>query len=98
MRARANADAIKVISDAILNGGASGKEAVNLNVAEKYIDAWGHIAKEGNTIVVPANIADVSGMIAQAMTVMKGVASGGTNASSSSGIKIPASTSHIKIN
>ena len=95
MRAQANANAIKVISEAILNGGPSGKEAVSLNVAEKYIEAWSQIAKEGNTVVVPANLSDVSGMIAQAMSVMKGV---NATPGSSSSIKLPSSATDIKIN
>ncbi len=97
MRATANANAIKVISQAILDGGSSGKEAVSLNVAEKYIEAWSQIAKEGNTVVVPANLSDVSGMIAQAMSVMKGVGGQGTTGSSPS-IKMPSSAADIKIN
>jgi hypothetical protein len=95
MRAQANADAIKVISEAILKGGPSGKEAIALNVAEKYIEAFSQIAKEGNTVVVPANISDVSSMITSALTVMKGV--NGNPISSSSSIKLPSSSSDIKI-
>lgn len=54
-----------VVASAINNSGSSGQEAVSLSVAEKYIEAWSGIAKEGNTVVVPANVSDVSGMVAQ---------------------------------
>ena len=36
-----------------------GFEAVQLRVAEQYVDQFGELAKEGNTLVVPANLADV---------------------------------------
>lgn len=50
-----------------------GMEAVNLKVAEQYVDAFAQLAKTNNTLIVPANVSDVSGLIAQAMTVVKGV-------------------------
>jgi hypothetical protein len=46
-------------------------EAVNLRVAEQYVDAFGKLAKTNNTLVVPANMADLSSLIAAAMTVVK---------------------------
>jgi regulator of protease activity HflC (stomatin/prohibitin superfamily) len=50
-----------------------GSEAASLNIAEKYIDAFANLAKKGNTIIVPANANDVSGMLAQAISVFKNV-------------------------
>jgi hypothetical protein len=44
-----------------------------LVVAEQYVKAFGEIAKETNTVVVPANAADASAMVAQALAVFKGV-------------------------
>jgi hypothetical protein len=46
-------------------------EAVNLKVAERYVDAFGNLAKAGNTLIVPANLADVGSLISTAMTVVK---------------------------
>ncbi|KAG0772551.1 hypothetical protein G6F22_015649 [Rhizopus arrhizus] len=45
-------------------------EAVNLKVAERYVEAFGNVAKEGNTLILPANMSDVGGMIASAMTIV----------------------------
>src|SRR5918995_5722425 len=44
-----------------------GQEAVQLRVAEQYIGQFGELAKKSNTIVLPANVADVGSMIAMAM-------------------------------
>ena len=38
-------------------------------MAEKYVTAFGEIAKESNTILLPANAGDVGSMVAQAMTI-----------------------------
>lgn len=46
-------------------------EAVNLKVAEKYVDAFAKLAQEGNPLILPGNLADLSGMIAMAMSVVK---------------------------
>lgn len=44
---------------------------MNLKVAEKYVEAFACIAKTGNTLIVPSNMADISSLIAGAMSVMK---------------------------
>jgi ribosome-binding ATPase YchF (GTP1/OBG family) len=44
-------------------------EAVQLRVAEQYVTQFGHIAQKTNTVVIPANLSDVAGMIAAAMKV-----------------------------
>jgi len=67
--AEATAQAITQVAASIQNPG--GMEAVNLKVAERYVDAFGNVAKEGNTLILPANLADVGGLIASAMTVVK---------------------------
>jgi hypothetical protein len=46
-------------------------EAVQLKVAEQYIEQFGKLAKKGNTLIIPANLTDVSSIIATAMTVVK---------------------------
>ena len=50
---------------------AGGMDAVNLKVAEKYIEAFGNVAKEGNTLILPGNVADMGGMVAAAMSIVK---------------------------
>jgi hypothetical protein len=55
---------------------AGGFEAVQLRVAEQYIERFGQLAKAGNTLVLPANLSDVGSMIALAMNVIQ--SKGGT--------------------
>ena len=45
-------------------------QAANLKVAEKYLEQFGHLAKAGNTLILPANLADAGGFVAAAMTVL----------------------------
>lgn len=66
-RAEATAKGINLVAEAIANQG--GHNAVTLRVAEQYIEAFGNIAKQGNTILLPANSGDASSMIAQAMSI-----------------------------
>ncbi len=70
-KAEANAAAIRQIAAAIESQG--GLHAVNLKVAEQYVEAFSGIAKTSNTIVVPQNLADVSGLVAAATSVLKKV-------------------------
>ena len=67
--ATATADAIRQIAAAI--GQPGGAEAVQLKVAERAIDAYQALAKTNNTMIVPGNMTEVSGLIATAMSVMK---------------------------
>jgi regulator of protease activity HflC (stomatin/prohibitin superfamily) len=69
INAEANAKAIRVIADAIEAPG--GMAAVNLRVAEHYINAFAHLARTTNTLIVPANVADMAGLIATAMNVVQ---------------------------
>jgi len=48
-----------------------GQSAMKLRVAENYLMQFGNIAKEGNTLVVPANLADISSMISLATNIVK---------------------------
>ena len=52
-----------------------GMNAVNLQVAEKYVEAFGQLAKQGNTLVVPANLGDITSLVTSAMTIVKGTQS-----------------------
>ena len=72
--ADATAKAIVQVAEAIKHPG--GMEAVNLKVAERYVDAFGNLAKANNTLIVPANVSDISGLIASALTVVKGTQAG----------------------
>jgi regulator of protease activity HflC (stomatin/prohibitin superfamily) len=65
--ASATAQGIREVATAIRTDG--GMEAVQLRVAEQYVTQFGQIARTTSTVVVPANVSDVAGMIAAAMKV-----------------------------
>jgi regulator of protease activity HflC (stomatin/prohibitin superfamily) len=69
LKARATAAGIDAVANSIAQGKESAQNAVSLSVAEKYVDAFGKLAKEGTSIVVPGNVGDIGGMIATAMGV-----------------------------
>lgn len=63
----ARAKSIHAVAEALSR--ANGSAAASLAVAEKYVSAFGELAKTGNTILLPANVGDVTGMVTQAMTI-----------------------------
>ncbi len=67
--ADANAEAIRKVGQAIEGGG--GINAVNLKVAEQYVAAFAGLARTGNTLIVPSNLADLAGLVSTATTVFK---------------------------
>ena len=72
--ATATADGLRTVAGALTQEG--GSEAMKLRIAEQYIEEFGKIAKAGNTLVIPANLADLSSMIALATNIVKGGATG----------------------
>lgn len=68
--ATATAEALRRVADATNAPG--GMNAVNLQVAEKYVEAFANMAKQGNTLVVPANLGDLATLISSAMGIVKG--------------------------
>ena len=69
VKQQATAQGIGSVAKAIEQGGAPANGAVSLSVAEKYVDAFGRLAKEGTAVVVPGNVGDMSGLIASALSV-----------------------------
>jgi len=67
--AAATALAIQQVAQAIQSPG--GMDAVHLKVAEKYVEAFGNVAKEGNTLILPGNLADMGAMVASAMSIVR---------------------------
>jgi regulator of protease activity HflC (stomatin/prohibitin superfamily) len=67
--ANATAEGIRRIASAIREPG--GMEAVNLRVAEQYIQQFGNLARQTNTLILPANLADLGGVIATAMSAVR---------------------------
>lgn len=45
--------------------------AVNLQVAEKYVEAFAQLARTNNTLIVPGNMGDMSGAIASVMKIIQ---------------------------
>lgn len=69
LKARATATGIDAVARAISDGKGAAQGALSLRVAEKYVDAFGQLAKEGTAVVVPGNVGDIGGMIATALSV-----------------------------
>ena len=67
--ATATAEGLKKVAEAITADG--GMEAVQLRVAEKTVEQFGHLAKATNTLILPSNFGDMSSIIATAMSVVK---------------------------
>jgi regulator of protease activity HflC (stomatin/prohibitin superfamily) len=67
--AEATAEGIRRVAESLSSPG--GMEAANLEVAKKYLDEFGKLAKENNTMIVPGNLADISSMVAAAMSTIK---------------------------
>lgn len=67
--AEASAAALRQTAAAIREPG--GADAVNLKVAEQYVNAFSQLAKTNNSIIIPANMSDIGGLIASAMQVVK---------------------------
>ena len=65
--ATATAEGIRQVAQAIRTDG--GMEAVQLRVAEQYVEQFGNLAKQTNSVIVPATVSDLAGMIAAAMKV-----------------------------
>lgn len=67
--AEATADGLRAVSASIKAEG--GLEAVQLRVAEKFVEQFGQVAKQGTTMILPANFGDMASLIATAMSVVK---------------------------
>ncbi|WP_319548718.1 SPFH domain-containing protein [Desulfogranum marinum] len=66
--AEATAAGLRSVAEALSAPG--GHEAANLDVAKKYLEEFGKLAKENNTMIVPGNLTDVSSMVATAMSTL----------------------------
>jgi regulator of protease activity HflC (stomatin/prohibitin superfamily) len=66
--ASATAEGIRRVAEATRMPG--GAEAIQLKVAEQYIAEFGKVIHNADTIILPANVADVASMITTAMSVV----------------------------
>ncbi len=67
--ANATSNGLRTIALAINEDG--GKDAVNLRIAEQYLNEFGKLASQNNTMIIPANLSDISGVIATATSVFQ---------------------------
>ncbi len=67
--ATATAEGLRRVAASMTTEG--GAEAMQLRVAEQYIGEFGNLAKTGNTFVVPANLGDLTSMMALATDIVK---------------------------
>ncbi|MCV2503351.1 MAG: SPFH/Band 7/PHB domain protein [Neisseriaceae bacterium] len=68
--ANATADALRTVAESINNPG--GFEAVNYKVAEQYVEAFKNLAKTNNTLILPANVADIGSLVSAGLQIVKG--------------------------
>jgi regulator of protease activity HflC (stomatin/prohibitin superfamily) len=73
--ANATAEGVRRVAAAIQDPG--GLQAVNLRVAEQYIEQFGNLAKEGNTLIIPSTLSDAGAFVAAAMKIIKEIPSAG---------------------
>lgn len=69
--AEASAKSIEKIAKSIIMKGAD--EAISLKIAEKYVEAFSNLAKEGNTIIVPSDVNDISSMIGKSLGIFNSI-------------------------
>lgn len=66
--AEATAGGITRVAEAIRGPG--GPDAVQLKVAQDYIEKFGELARTNNTMILPASVADAASMMATAMSII----------------------------
>ncbi|KAK0509461.1 hypothetical protein JMJ35_007855 [Cladonia borealis] len=76
VRAQATAKGIAAVAQTLQEGQEAARGAVSLTVADKYVEAFGKLAKEGTAVIVPGNMGDMGGMIASAMGMYGKIAEG----------------------
>ena len=67
--ATATAEGLSRVAGALVKDG--GAEAMQLRVAQQYVNEFGNLAQSSNTLVIPANLSDIASMISLATTVIK---------------------------
>ncbi len=74
----ATAEGLRRVAEAVAAPG--GREAMQLRIAEDYVQQFGNLARTANTLVVPANLSDVASMIALATKAFEQTRLGGAAA------------------
>ena len=75
--ATATAEGLKRVAESVSVAG--GAEAMRLRIAEDYVEQFGKLAQSSNTLVVPANLTEISSMIALATSIFDSSSSAGNS-------------------
>ena len=67
--ATATAEGLRQVAEALRTEG--GRDAMQLRIAEQWVEQFGRLAKAGNTFVVPANLSDIGSVIALATGMLR---------------------------
>lgn len=67
--AKATAEGLRLVGSALQEKG--GHAAMELRIAEQYLPQFGKIAQKSSTVVLPANLADVGGIVALAKGIFR---------------------------
>jgi regulator of protease activity HflC (stomatin/prohibitin superfamily) len=67
--ARATAEGLRMVGESLRTEG--GRQAMELRIAEQYLPQLGKIAQRSNTVVLPANLTDLGGVIAMAKGILR---------------------------
>lgn len=66
--ATATAEGLRIVGSQL---GDDGVAAAQLRLAEAYIGEFGKLAREGNSLIIPADVADAAGMVATMTKIIK---------------------------
>lgn len=70
--ATGKAESLRILSEAL--GHKQGLNAASLATAQSYISAFSQLAKKNNTVILPSNVSDVTGVVTSAMAVYQNLA------------------------
>lgn len=73
--ASATAEGLRRVAESLRAEG--GRDAMQLRIAEQWVEQFGQLAKTGNTFVVPANLSDIGSVIALATGMLRKEPDGG---------------------
>ena len=71
---------------AVVDGGI---EAVQMQLAKDFIDKWGNLAKQGTTMIVPADLGNIGAVVGTALQIVKGNSAAAHTTSPRSGGSVP---------
>jgi regulator of protease activity HflC (stomatin/prohibitin superfamily) len=67
--ATATAEGLRQVAESLRSEG--GRDAMQLRIAEQWVEQFGQLAKAGNTFVVPANLSDIGSVVALATGMLR---------------------------